>query len=198
MKKFLKSSLSLLLVAVMMLSLASCGATKKAETTVKNMLDSFKAGNLEEMEKYVVGEVSTDSAETEKFTEYMASVFDKLEYEIVLSEQVDDSTVNVTAKITMIDMKPVLTDFFMEALKFAFANALADPQPTQEEINKKTEEMFVTAVTKPDLATVTNEVVIRVVNSEGEWKVEADDALTDAMFGGLVKAAEEITSSFAQ
>ena len=56
-------------------------------------------------------------------------------------------------------------------------------------------EMFTECVTKDDLAMVTNEVDIKVVKTEGEWKIESDDALSDALLGGLTEAAEELSKS---
>lgn len=41
------------------------------------------------------------------------------------------------------------------------------------------EEMFITAATKPDLATVENEVDIKVVRDNKVWKIVADDVFTN-------------------
>ncbi len=39
-------------------------------------------------------------------------------------------------------MKPVLKEFFVAYIQYAFANALADPQPTEEEVEAKAKELF--------------------------------------------------------
>ena len=44
--------------------------------------------------------------------------------------------------------------------------------------------------------TVTNEVVIKVVKDDKEWKVVSDDAFVDAILGGLSVAAEELENAF--
>ena len=56
---------------------------------------------------------------------FMENLFGKLEYEIVSSEKIDKNTVVVKTKITAVDMKPVLGEFFGKALQYAFANAFS-------------------------------------------------------------------------
>jgi hypothetical protein len=58
------------------------------------------------------------------------------------------------------------------------------------------EELFIASATKEGLATVTNEVTVKVVKKDSNWKVVAEDELVDAMFGGLIAAAQAIEDSF--
>ena len=68
---------------------------------------------------------------------------------------------------------------------------------TEEETNKKMEEILVECASKPELATVTNEVDIKVVKTESkEWKIEADDTFVNALLGGLADAAKEMENAF--
>ena len=126
----------------------------------------------------------------------MKNLFDRLDYKIISSEKIDYNTVNVTTEITAIDMKPVLGEFFIAEMQCAFANAFANPQPTEEETNAKMEELFSASTTKPDLATVTNKVVIKVVKEDKNWKIVSDDAFVDAILGGMTAATEEIEKGF--
>lgn len=59
------------------------------------------------------------------------------------------------------------------------------------------EEILVECASKPDLATVTNEVDIKVIKTESkDWKIEADDAVVNALLGGLADAAKEMENAF--
>lgn len=198
--KKIKSLIAIILTFVMILSLTGCGETKKAETAVNNMFAAFKSLDFEEAQKYVnIDDIKTADSEddlTGNAEMFMKNLFDRLDYKIISSEKIDSSTVNVTTEITAIDMKPVLGEFFVAAMQYAFANAFADPQPTEEEANTKMEELFAASATKPDLATVTNEVVIKVVKEDKEWKIVSDDAFVDAILGGLASAAEELGKTF--
>ena len=196
----IKSIVAVLLMVGLLFSLTSCGEIEKAEASVNGMFTAFKALNIEEAQKYVNVEditSSDDEEESQNATLIMKNLFDDLEYEILSSEKIDDNTVVVKTKITAIDMKPVLEEYLTKALQYAFSNMFANPQPTEEETNKKMEEIFVECATKPDLATVTNEVDIKVIKTESkEWKIEADDAFVNAMLGGLADAAKDLENSF--
>ena len=163
------------------------------------MFTAFKSLNFEEAQKYVnVDEITKAGEEAnENSMLIMETVFDNLSYEIISSEKVDSETVIVKTKVTATDMKPVLGEFLTKALEYAFSNAFANPQPTEEETNKKMEEILVECASKPDLATVTNEVDIKVIKTESkDWKIEADDAVVNALLSGLADAAKEMENAF--
>ena len=196
--KRIKSIIATVLALVLLLSLTGCGEIKKAETAVNGMFTAFKNTDIEAAAKYVdvdeinASEDSSDSISTELV---MKTIFNKLDYKIISSEKVDDTTVKVKTEITVTDMKPVLGEFFTNAMQYAFSTAFSNPQPTEEETNKKMEEMFIESASKEDLATVTNEVDITVVKTENnEWKVKSDD--TFALLGGLITAGEELSKAF--
>lgn len=138
MKKF-KSITAIILTLILTLSLTGCGEIKKAETAVNGMFTAFKNLDFEEAQKYVnVDEITKAGEEAnENSMLIMETVFDNLSYEIISSEKVDNETVIVKTKVTATDMKPVLGEFLSKALEYAFSNAFANPQPTEEETNKK-------------------------------------------------------------
>lgn len=196
----IKSLLAIVLMFALMFTLAGCGEIKKAEATVNGMFTAFKNADLDAASKYVnVDEINASGDKTDGISTelVMKTIFNKLDYKILSSEKIDDDTVKVKTEITVTDMKPVLGDFFTKAMQYAFSTAFSDPQPTEEETNKKAEEMFIESASKADLATVTNEVDIKVVkNKDGEWKVETDDTFANALLGGLLDAAKELGSAF--
>ena len=197
--KRIKSITAIILTLILTLSLTGCGEIKKAETAVNGMFTAFKSLNFEEAQKYVnVDEITKAGEEAnENSMLIMETVFDNLSYEVISSEKVDNETVIVKTKVTATDMKPVLGEFLAKALEYAFSNAFANPQPTEEETNKKMEEILVECASKPDLATVTNEVDIKVIKTESkDWKIEADDAVVNALLGGLADAAKEMENAF--
>lgn len=197
--KKIKSITAIFLTLILMLSLAGCGEIKKAETAVNGMFAAFKNLDFEEAQKYVnVEEITKTDNETDENSKLiMETVFDKLNYEILSSEKIDGNTVLVKTKITATDMKPVMGEFISKALEYAFSTAFSSSQPTEEETNKKMEEILVECASKPDLATVTNEVDIKVVKTESKnWKIEADETFVNAVLGGLTEAAKEMGNSF--
>ena len=58
------------------------------------------------------------------------------------------------------------------------------------------EEIFIECISKEDLVMVKTEVDIKVIKTDKKWKIESSDELSNALLGGLVKAAEELSNSF--
>jgi len=197
MKKQFKSLLGLVLVVVLMFSMTGCGEVKKAENAVNGMFVAFKALDFDKAKEYVNVEdiVSSETTATDSINGqmFMKTLFDRLGYKIISSEKVDNKTVIVKTEITAIDMKPVLGEWFKNALQFAFENAFE--QVSDEESNKRMEEMFIEAATKEDLATVTNTIDIKVVKIDKQWKIETDDKFIDSVLGGLQSASDELSNA---
>lgn len=201
MKKTLKITVSFLLIMAMIISLSSCGEIEKAENTVNGMFSALKEADAEKVSEYMsLDDFKTDNEDESSITSnaemLIKNMFSKLDYKIVSSQKTDETTVVVTAEITNTDMKPVITEFFANALQYAFANAFADPQPSEEETSKKMEEMFIESINKPERATITNIADITVVKVDKTWRIKTDDAFLNALMGGLYEAIEEIENSF--
>jgi hypothetical protein len=204
MKKVIRIMLLSLSVFVLLLSLTGCGEIQKAEKTVSGMFDAFKSLDFGTAKTYVDLNELDLSDDKESLTGnaemFMKNLFNKLNYKIVSAEKIDNQTVMVKTEITAIDMKPVMGEFFTNAMQFAFSNAFTpeEQQLSDEAMDKKMEEFFVQSVSKPNLATVTNTVDINVVKVEKAWKVVVDDTFTDALFGGLMTVAKDMEKSFNQ
>lgn len=198
--KKIRSLIAIVLVFTLMFALTGCGETKKAEATVNSMFAAFKNTDFDAASKYVnVDEINSSEGETDGISTklVMKTIFNKLDYKILSSEKIDNGTVKVKTEITVTDMRPVLGDFFTKAMQYAFSTAFSDPQPSEEETNKKAEEMFIESASKDNLATVTNEVDIEVVKTKnGEWKIETDDIFANALLGGLLDATKEMENAF--
>ena len=199
MKKYSKIISIIIIMATMLTIFTGCGEIQSAETTVNNTFKALKAADFEKASDYIdLGKI-TGSEESNTLLPdenvYMESLFGKIKHEIVSSEKVNANTVVVKTKITTVDMEPVLREYFAMVLKYTFENAFANPQPTEEETEKKMQEMFVECLSKEDLATITNEVDIKVVKVDNTWKIETSDTLSNALLGGLTKAVENISGS---
>ena len=196
----MKKIVAIILSLVMVLSLAGCGEVKKAEEVVTNMFEAFKAGDFDKAEAYLVQDEDADGEdeESDESDEMFNHVFTKLEYTIGSCEKISGEEVQVTASVTAPDMKVAVGEFFTKALEFAFANAFSENPLSEEDTTAEMERIFVEATEKDDLGTVTNEVAITVVKTEEGWKVKSDDALVDAISGGMMTAFQEMEQSLSE
>jgi len=199
-----KKILGLILAVVMVTAcLAACGGPspeQQAEKAVDSCFTALKSGDTQTATSYMKDSNITDTdddSEDAAINETMTkAVFGKLEYKILSSQKMDDSTVTVKVEITNVDMKPVFTEFFTQALQYALENAFADPQPTEEEMDQKMTEIFDTCLSKEGLATVTKEVDVKVIMDGEKWIIDSDEGLANALLGGLGDAMEELEDSF--
>ena len=204
MKRFKNVLTLLLLIFACLLNLTGCGETKNAEKTVSGMFEAFKSLEFEKAKTYVDYNEFKISDNKDSITGdidlLMKNLFNKLDYKIISSEKNDNKNVIVKTEITAIDMKPIMSEVFSNALQIAFANALAskDQQLSEEDTYKKIEEIFIQSLSKPDLKTVTNTVDINVVKTKDGWKVNVDETMTNALFGGLKTVINDMGKTFSQ
>lgn len=196
--KTIKRITAVVIIILSMLFAVGCNEVQQAEKTVNSALSALQKMELEESEKYYL-EDSESSEETDiqdiEDIEMMKNMFKKLEYTIKSSEKVDSKTVNVVVEITTVDMSTVLSDYLQKAMQWAFSNALADPQPTEEETEKKMTELFNECLAAEDLKTVTQEITIKVVKDGTAWKLDADENFVNAATGNLMEAAEKLSEN---
>ena len=119
MKKTVKRVMALVLAAVLVFALAGCTPEKKAERAVNAFLSEIKKVNIEKALGYVENAEETKGDLLNETTElFMEELFSRLDYEITTTEIKDENTVNVTVKITNVDMVPVMKEFAAEAMRY--------------------------------------------------------------------------------
>lgn len=111
-----------------------------------------------------------------------------------LSYTVGDSTVNsdkgtaiVTVTITNVDMGDVMTRFLRDAGHYALENATAAPEarPSREEMELEYFNLFKSVLTADDLKTITVDVNVPLVLRDGEWVIQDDREIVEAIFGSI-------------
>jgi hypothetical protein len=194
-------ALILLLALLSLTALTSCSlGVEKPEKVVSNALEALKKQDKEKMEEYFTYEElmnfsneETEDAEDNFNNEQIKKlIFAKLEYKIISSiEKGDKATVQI--EITNIDMKVVMQQYFTEALQIAMSNAFAgDSAISDEELDKKLEQIFIDKMSKNDQTTKTTTVEIQLEKKDNKWKIQLDEKIQDAITGGMLTAFQDI------
>lgn len=125
-----KHVIKIAVICALLFSLSGCGEVKKAETSVNNMFKAFQNLNFEDARNYIdLNDIKISNAEdglTGNSELFMKTLFEKINHKIISSEKVDENTVMVKTKVTAIDMKPVMGEFFRNAMEYAFSKAFSD------------------------------------------------------------------------
>ena len=190
----MKKVIALILTVVLVFGLAGCDKEESPEQAVTNMFAAIN-NDIDAASKYIdydgllnMGESSeeTSAAESEEMLKVILEQFD---YKIISSSEDGDSA-TVTAEITNIDMKSILADFVSEAFALAFSGL------DEETMDKQMDHKFTELLNRNDNETVTSTVDIKLTKAENSWKVDMSDELADAIFGGMISAAENMNHSF--
>ncbi|AFS79205.1 putative lipoprotein [Gottschalkia acidurici 9a] len=171
---------------------ASCsGNTETPEQATTNALNAVKSLNKQEAEKYftysdLIKENSSkeDLLENEETLKLMLK---NLNFKILSSDVKNDSAV-VKAEITSIDMKPILGEYISQAFSTAMSNAFVQDENNSED--DEMEQIFIDLLKNEDNKLLTSVVDVKLTKVEGVWKLDMDESLKDAIFGGLISSTE--------
>jgi len=181
--------------------ISGCGEIKNSEKVVNEFFNCYKQTEPEKAQAFFhIKENDSKSEENlpdiDKDTLY-ESMFSELSYKIISSTKVDSKTVIVKTEISNKSMAEVMGYFFQEVMQLLFANAFSDKdkQLTDEELNEKYASMFTEIANRPDIKVVKKEIDIKVIKVDKKWKIVKDDALIDAIAGGMFSFMKEMQDS---
>ena len=178
-----------LLVVVLVIVTALLLLPATPEKTVEGMLNSLKNADFESVNKYVNYEEIVNESEmlqnSEMDEETQSLLFDKLAWKI-LNISKEENTASVEVEITNKDFDQIISNYTQEALRIAFSGESF----TQEEQNNKLKEQL----KNEEIGTKTVTTTIQLVKQDGEWKVQADESLVNALLPGLQEAINSLNS----
>ncbi len=193
MKKNFRKTTAFILVLVLVLCISACGGNKQEiEEAVLNLVAALKSGDMDAAGKFIhSGELKFSGVDSlDGGDQVLDSVFGALECEIVSSGKKGSSEATVNAKITTLDLTAVLGRSTMKVLQ-----EFAMGEIGEDDIDRRTEEIFKEAISGKDLETATTEVVILVKNTESGWKVVMDKDFQNAISGGFLGAVNNAQSA---
>lgn len=194
MKHTVKQILAALMALALAFSLVGCGGasnTAKAEKTVKLTLDMLKSGDSEALMAIAADSEDLDEESMEMMTSLYNTMFGKMEYKILSSEEVADSTVHVTIEVTNVDMEPVMTQFLGKVIEYALANATKDI--SEEEMTVAVIGILESLVSDPTAETITAQTTLVVEKIGDDWVLDTPDTeVLDVLTGGLMTAVENM------
>jgi len=195
--------ISLIIVSVLSISVftACTLGGESPEQSLANALNAFKNYDEEVAKRYGVYEDLTNLEANEKESSSNGKKMGKLicknlDFKIK-SSSIDGDTATVKTEITSIDMKLIMGEYMSKAMELAMANTftMEEPQMSEEELNKKTDQIFVDMLSRKDNKKVTVTVDVKLNKNEDYWVIDIDKDLEDALFGGAVTFKDELKES---
>ena len=178
-----------LLVIVLAIVTALLLLPTTPEKTVEGMLNSLKNADFTGINKYVnYNEIVNESdmlQNSEMDEETQSLLFNKLTWKI-LNIAKEENTASVEVEITNKDFDKIISNYTQEALRIAFSGESF----TQEEQNNKLKEQL----KNEEIGTKTVTTTIQLIKQDGEWKVQADESLVNALLPGLQEAINSLNA----
>lgn len=179
----------ILLLIVLAIVTALLLLPETPEKTVDGMLNSLKNADFESVNKYINYDEVVNQSEmlkdSEMDQETQSLLFNKLSWKIMnITKEADKASVEV--EITNKDFEQIISNYTQEALKIAFSGESF----TEEEQNNKLKEQL----KNDQIQTKTVNTTIQLIKQEGNWKVQADENLVNALLPGLQDAINSLNS----
>lgn len=207
-KNFLKL-ISAVLSFSLILCLSGCSEEKAAKNNLESMIAELKDGNYyEAVTNYIYDEDNSNDFLNcgENFNEnafpaykmHMA-VFDSLKYNIKDTKIISQSEIHFITDITTIDLTPVGEELasMATAYNISSSNAEEDEKLTDSELNDIMTQQLGNISNEylngDNVKTVSSEVeIITGYTKEGKWLIYMDEALYNALTGGVYKAFYDV------
>ena len=159
------------------------------EKSVEGMLNSLKNADFESVNKYVNYEEIVNESEmlqnSEMDEETQSLLFNKLTWK-TLNISKEENTASVEVEITNKDFNQIISNYKQEALRIAFSGESF----TEEVQNNKLKEQL----KNEEIGTKTITTTIQLEKQDGEWKVQADESLVNALLPGLQEAINSLNA----
>lgn len=187
-KKFMSC---FLITTFILMAITGCSGGNKPEQVVSQTLDAIqKMDTAKVTEGFVDGNTSTIGLGSEEMTkeekEMTQLFFKKLSHKIIESK-VDGDTATVKTEITNVDFSLIMGDYVSEVMTLSMSNAFAKDgeKLSDEELEKKVQELLETKITDPNAKTVTSTLDLVLSKTDAGWKIKLTDELSNALRGGM-------------
>lgn len=187
-KRLFGLSFVLLCIVIM---LTGCGeGLETPEEAVTTALNAMKNADRSTMVQYF-GEENVRTEEEDLLLEgkEMRDILYKNIVFKTLSSEIKGNIAVVKTEITNIDMKVVVADYVVEGLEAVLTSAFSDKQINEAAIAKQAEKILLDKM-KNATDRKRHTVDIKLTRIQGDWKIDIDDALLNAIYGGLYDVLE--------
>lgn len=192
----MKKIIVLFLSVLLLFAIASCSSKETPEEVVDNGLTAIINLDLITMQKYFDSEdiseeddIFGDGFEDQNI-ENVELLVKNLEFEII-SSSIDDDEAIVETKITNINMSIVMEEYITQAFILAMSS-IGEEEVDEDAMQKEMEELFTELLSEEDVEMITIDVDIKLNDVDGNWKIDLNDELINALFGGFMDVVEQL------
>ena len=205
MKKYMKTLLGVIMSAMLLFAFAGCGGSSssgspedEAVAALDETLQAFQSADLERISQINgVGDALTEGGLDSDLTQsVLICMFGHFEYELSEPEKVDDSHVNVPAKVSNVDMEVAANAWFANMMEYSMENAAEEDDAALQENAMAMLQDAIDATAEEENGIRSEDVVFPMVLEDGIWIIsdDMDESVVDAMLGGFMTVMADMSS----
>ncbi|UWG96435.1 cell wall-binding repeat-containing protein [Dehalobacter sp. DCM] len=173
----------------------SCIVLEQPDEAFANAMNAIKALDKDTVNRYFSYDefINSDEATSATITDENIALFYAYLDDNIVSTTINGDTATVTAEITNTDFAAVLDAYLDAVAELALEQSLLpeEEQLTDEEILQVVEQLLFDAIANEEQM-VTTTIDVTLVKNNNSWTITMDDALVDAIMGGLISAFEDL------
>lgn len=186
----MRKMIAAMLIAILSVSLIGCVKQAPAEETVKVFFDAAKTRDTEELKKYVshpkINALLHSTGDEKELTRMYTCLFSNFSYEI-LSVKEGEKEATVEVKVSNVNFQEVFPAYEKKSYDYVVDN-LYSKNIEKQVLNEKCLQIYVDEVERASKSKQTVEQTLTIqlkANDYKKWDITVEDALVEAMTGGL-------------
>lgn len=184
----LKKCLIIGIIITMLLSFIGCSSpSSEAEKAFEEAINALKNNNQEAFERYFEDEIY-EAPVSENETTLALLFYENLEYKVISSEKADNIEY-LEVNITNLDLASIVPKFFAKAMIRAFSDE--GQNMSAQEMDDRLNQIMIELIEELEKTNTHTVTVTMVKGDDDNWRVRADDALMDAVLGGMMTAMDD-------
>lgn len=159
--------------------------------TIASLSTNDTSSDFQSMIEHANSSATSSDLQTQK-TLYKA-IFQRIDGQMEGDPVVNGNNASVKVKITAPDSKKILQNVISAEITKAFANALNSSASSQD-ISSEITSQFQSQISQKDVNLATTEINLQLEKQNDKWKIKTTDNLIDAMTGGMLSYAKNLSS----
>lgn len=161
-----------------------------AEQAVHDLMAALQSGSRERIESHIDYKNMLQLREGQSDANFR-QVLRRVCYEI-LDVDAGAKVARVETRISNIDLKGIMPQYFQKAGELEYNNALSEAPLSDEELEAEYERLFVELLDAAGDSTLSSTVTIQVLRTDGDWRVQSDETLRTAVTGDFWNASANV------
>lgn len=183
-----KKVFSLIMVTLLVFALAGCGTKETPEQAITNALNALKVLDKATVSKYMdYDSMVLTEGESNEIDKNNQLFLENLTFNLK-EANISGDTATVEAEVTNINMPFIFNEYISRYISSSLSISVPaeGEEVTTEDPQEVSDRILKEVIEEKKTETVTNNITINLYKEGGNWKIEVDEDLQNAVFGNFL------------